>query len=38
MTNLRYQITTAIQEIADIRETDIGALLDETVLLESGLD
>lgn len=38
MTNLRDQITTAMQEIADMRGTEIGVLVDETVLLESGLD
>jgi aryl carrier-like protein len=35
---LRVTITTAIQETADMRGTEVGALLDETVLLESGLD
>lgn len=38
MTNLRDQITTAMQEIADMRGTEVGVLVDETVLLESGLD
>lgn len=38
MTNLRDKITTAIQETADMRGTEIGVLVDETVLLESGLD
>ena len=38
MTNLRDKITTAIQETADMRGTQIGVLVDETVLLESGLD
>jgi acyl carrier protein len=38
MTNLRDKITTAIQETADMRGTEIGVLTDETVLLESGLD
>lgn len=38
MNNLRDHITTAIQEIADMRGTEIGVLVDETILLESGLD
>ncbi len=38
MTDLRDMITTAIQETADIRGTEVVALVDETVLLESGLD
>jgi hypothetical protein len=38
MTNLRDKITTAIQETADMRGTEVGVLVDETVLLESGLD
>lgn len=38
MTSLRNQIITAIKETADMRGTEIGALKDETVLLESGLD
>ena len=39
MNNLRDNIITAITETADIRGTEIVALLaDETVLLESGLD
>lgn len=38
MTNLRDKITAAIQETADVRGTQIGVLVDETVLLESGLD
>lgn len=38
MTHLREQITTAIQETADMRGTEIGVLTGETVLLESGLD
>lgn len=38
MINLRDKITTAIQETADMRGTQIGVLLDETILLESGLD
>lgn len=38
MRNLRERITTAIQETADIRGTEVGVLVDETVLLESGLD
>lgn len=38
MTNLRNMITQAIQEIAEIRDTKICVLEDQTVLLESGLD
>jgi acyl carrier protein len=38
MTNLRQKIITAIQETADMRGTKIDTLVDETVLLESGLD
>lgn len=39
MKNLRNKIITAITETADMRGTEIVALLvDETVLLESGLD
>ena len=38
MKNLRERITTAIQETADMRGTEVGVLVDETVLLESGLD
>jgi len=38
MENLREKITTAIQETADMRGTEVGALVDDTVLLESGLD
>lgn len=39
MNNLRNKIITAITETADMRGTDIiGLLIDETVLLESGLD
>lgn len=38
MPNLRDKITTAIQETADMRGTEVGVLVDETVLLESGLD
>ena len=38
MTDLRDKITTAIQETADIRGTEVVVLVDETVLLESGLD
>ena len=38
MTNLRNKITTAIQEAADMRGTEVGVLVDETILLESGLD
>jgi acyl carrier protein len=38
MTNLRDKIITAIQEIADMRGTEVDVLADETVLLESGLD
>ena len=38
MKNLRERITTAIQETADMRGNEVGVLVDETVLLESGLD
>jgi acyl carrier protein len=38
MNNLRDKIVAAIQETADIRGSAIGTLVDETVLLESGLD
>ena len=38
MKNLREKITTAIQETADMRGTQIGILTDEIALLESGLD
>ena len=38
MINLRDKITTAMREIAAERGTDIGALTDGTVLLNSGLD
>ena len=38
MTNLRDKITTAIKETAEIRGTEVFALVDETVLLDSGLD
>lgn len=38
MTKMRDQIITAIKETADIRDTEVAALTDETVLLESGLD
>ena len=38
MTNLRNKIKTAIQETADMRGTEVDDLMDETVLLESGLD
>lgn len=38
MKTLRTKITTAIQETADIRGTKVDVLVDETVLLESGLD
>lgn len=38
MSFLRDQIITAIKEIADMRETGIGLLKEDTVLLESGLD
>jgi hypothetical protein len=38
MTHLRNQIIAAIRETADMRGTEIGALGDETILLESGLD
>ena len=38
MNALRDKIVLAIEETADIRGTEVGALLDETVLLESGLD
>lgn len=38
MTTLRNKITAAIQDTADIRGSETGILLDETVLLESGLD
>lgn len=38
MNKLRFIITLAIQETADMRGTEIGVLVDETVLLESGLD
>lgn len=38
MQNLQNKILTAIQETADMRGSEIGVLVDETVLLESGLD
>lgn len=38
MKDLREKITTAIQETADLRGTEVVVLVDETVLLESGLD
>ena len=38
MTILRDKITTAIHETADMRGTEVNVLVDETVLLESGLD
>ena len=39
MTNLRQTITNAIQETADMRDAVLTkALVDDTVLLDSGLD
>ncbi len=38
MTILRDKITTAIHETADMRGIEVNVLVDETVLLESGLD
>ena len=38
MKHLREKIVTAIQETADMRGTEVSVLVDETVLLESGLD
>lgn len=38
MNNVREKIKIAIQETADMRGTEVGVLVDETVLLESGLD
>lgn len=38
MKDLRDKITTAIQETAELRGTEVVALVDETILLESGLD
>ncbi len=38
MTSLRNKIIIAIKETADVRGSEIGALTDETILLESGLD
>ena len=38
MNNLREKITTAIQEVANMRGTEVINLSDETILLESGLD
>lgn len=38
MTNLLNKIKAAIQETADMRGTEVDVLVDETVLLESGLD
>jgi aryl carrier-like protein len=38
MTNLLDKIKAAIQETADMRGTEVDVLVDETVLLESGLD
>jgi len=38
MNNLREKITTAIQEVANMRGTEVVDLSDETILLESGLD
>ena len=38
MMTLRDKITSTIQEIADMRGAEVGVLVDETVLLESGLD
>lgn len=38
MTNLLNKIKAAIQETADMRGTEVDVLMDETVLLESGLD
>ena len=39
MNNLRNKIITAIQEIAEMRETSIiKDLKDDTILLDSGLD
>jgi len=36
--DLQDKITTAIQETARLRGTEVIALVDETILLESGLD
>ena len=38
MSNFRNKIVSAIQETADMRGTELSVLVDETVLLESGLD
>ena len=38
MNNLHEKITIAIQEIANMRGTEVVNLVNETILLESGLD
>lgn len=38
MSNLKNKIIYVINEIADMRGTQLCVLVDETVLLESGLD
>lgn len=38
MKNLHEKIIAAIIETSDMRGTEIGVLVDETILLESGLD
>lgn len=35
---IRNTIVSSIQETADLRGTDISVLVDETILLDSGLD
>ena len=38
MTNLRNKVISVIEEVAEMRDAKLCALVDETVLLESGLD
>ncbi|EFC4873613.1 acyl carrier protein [Escherichia coli] len=38
MIDLRHKITTTIQETAEIRNSEINSLEDDTILLNSGLD
>lgn len=38
MTILREKILTALEEVAEMRGTEVNVFTDETILLESGLD
>lgn len=38
MANLRNKILLALEDVAEIRGTEVSVLTDETILLESGLD